>query len=361
MHIAFLYNRAAEDPAQFADDDDPSRSPVVAALRRLGHDVTPIACTLDLEDVRQCLVRAAPDIAFNRVESLGGSDALAVVIAVLLDGLQIPYTGCHTESLVAAANKVSAKERLVRSGLPTPEWITGNFVSRIADRGFLSPNPQSATRNPQFILKSVYEHASFEMDDASVIRSAAPEEIFELLRMRGAISGKPYFAERFVDGREFNLSLLGDVPEVLPPAEIDFSAFPAAKPRIVGFGAKWTATSFEFQNTPRTFDFPTADAPLICSLKKLAIECWQLFDLRGYARIDFRVDAAGQPWILEVNTNPCIAPTSGFAAALEQASLTYDYGIQRIVDAALPRSHVDLPRRIQGSQNKTEAQMIKSK
>jgi D-alanine-D-alanine ligase len=336
MRIAFLYNCAAEDPAHFAEDDDPSCSPVVAALNRLGHDVTPIACTLNLQRVRDQLERAAPDLVFNRVESLGGSDALAVAAAVLLDALHIPYTGCHSESLLATASKISAKEQLIRAGLPTPEWITEDCGLRIGDCGLLALNPQSEFRIPQFILKSVYEHASFELDDASVIGPALVEEIAELVRTRAAITGKRFFAERFIEGREFNLSLLGDAPQVLPPAEIDFSAFPAAKPRIVGFGAKWAATSFEFQNTPRTFDFPAADSPLIRWLKDLAVACWRLFGLRGYARVDFRVDAAGQPWILEINTNPCLAPTSGFAAAIRQAGLRYDAGIQRIVDAALP-------------------------
>jgi D-alanine-D-alanine ligase len=175
------------------------------------------------------------------------------------------------------------------------------------------------------------------MDDAAIIGPASAGEIVELVRKRSASSGKPFFAERFVDGREFNLSLLGNDPEVLPPAEIDFSAFPASKPRIVGFGAKWTAASFEFQNTPRTFDFPAADASLLRQLTDFAIQCWRLFGLQGYARVDFRVDSAGQPWILEVNTNPCIAPTSGFAAAVERAGFSYDEGIQRIVEAALSR------------------------
>jgi D-alanine-D-alanine ligase len=340
MRIAFLYNRADDDPAQFAEDDDPQKSPVVAALRRLGHDVTPIACTLDLEAARRQIKGAAPDVAFNRVESLGRSDAMAVAVAMLLDALHIPYTGGHTESLVATASKISVKRHLVRAGLPTPEWIS--------DEGKLKfPNPQSASSspatagNPKFILKSIYEHASFEMDDTAVIGPAPAMEISDLVRKRSAHSGKPFFAERFIEGREFNLSLLGNPPEVLPPAEIDFSAFPTTKPRIVGFGAKWAESSFEFQNTPRTFDFPPADAALLHGLTNLAIECWRLFDLRGYARVDFRVDTAGQPWILEINTNPCIAPTSGFAAAVAQAGFTYEEGIARIVEAALPPALVD--------------------
>jgi D-alanine-D-alanine ligase len=331
MRVAFLYNRAAEDPARFAEDDDPSRSPIVAALWRLGYEVEAIDCTLDLGLVRERIEEFGPDVAFNRVESLGGSDALAAAAPMLLDAMQIPYTGCSTDAIVATADKIRAKERMVRAGLPTPEWLTSDceFDATVL-------NSQAEVRNPQFILKSVYEHASFEMDDAAVIGPAAVEEIVELIQKRSAQIGKQFFAERFVEGREFNLSLMGAGPEVLPAAEIDFSAFPAGKPRIVGFGAKWSEVSFEFQNTPRRFDFSASDAPLVRWLKDLAIECWRLFGLRGYARVDFRVDAAGQPWILEVNTNPCIAPTSGFAAAMERAGLTYDEGIRRIVEAALP-------------------------
>jgi D-alanine-D-alanine ligase len=328
MRIAFLYNDSAEDPAHFAEDDDPSQSPIVAALERLGHEVMPIDCTLDLGRVRDSLERDAPDVVFNRVESLGGSDAMAAAVTMLLDAMQLPYTGCPTEALVTTASKIGTKERLVRAGLPTPEWITGDCGLDHADI------QRSETRNAKFILKSVFEHASFEMDDASVIGPAVLKEIAEQVRERSAVAGKPFFAERFIEGREFNLSLLGDAPVVLPPAEIDFSMFPATKPRIVGFGAKWDDSTYEFHNTPRTFDFPAADAPLLRWLTDLAVECWRLFGLRGYARVDFRVDADGQPWILEVNTNPCLAPTSGFAAAVGRAGMSYDEGIQRILDAA---------------------------
>jgi D-alanine-D-alanine ligase len=123
-------------------------------------------------------------------------------------------------------------------------------------------------------------------------------------------------------------------PQVLPPAEIDFSAFPPDKPRIVGYRAKWQADSFEYQNTPRRFDFPSADGPLLEQLRSLSLRCWALFGLRGYTRVDFRVDRDGRPWILEINTNPCLSPDAGFAAALQQAGIPFETAIQRILDAA---------------------------
>jgi D-alanine-D-alanine ligase len=124
-------------------------------------------------------------------------------------------------------------------------------------------------------------------------------------------------------------------PEVLPPAEIDFSAFPAGKPRIVGFDAKWDADSFAYTNTPRQFDFSASDRGLLERLSDLARKCWTSFGLAGYARVDFRVDEWGEPWILEINGNPCLSPDAGFAAAVERASIGYTRAVERIVAAAL--------------------------
>ena len=250
MRVAFLYNRSSEDPAHAAEDAVPARSPVVDALKRLGHRVTPIACTLDLAAVRRRLMRAKPDVVFNRVESLGGSDSMMAAITLLLDAMEIPYTGNSTAALVATASKVYVKERLQRAGLPTPRWID-------ADRGW------AENCNAKFILKSVYEHASFELDDASIVSVTGQEQISALLHDREAATGRAYFAEEFIDGREFNLSLIGPGPRVLPPAEIDFSTFPRGKERIVGHSAKCDQTSFEYHNTERLYDFPASDQRLL--------------------------------------------------------------------------------------------------
>jgi D-alanine-D-alanine ligase len=325
MRVAFLYNRSSEDPGLAAEDEVPARSPIVHALKQLGHRVTSIACTLDLASIRQRLLRAKPDVVFNRVESLGGSDSMMAAITLLLDAMEIPYTGNSSAALIAASSKVYVKERLCRAGLPTPEWIN-------ADRGWTGEG------NSKFILKSVYEHASFELDDASIVTVSSQEQVSALLRDREATTGRSYFAEEFIDGREFNLSLIGPGPRVLPPAEIDFSTFPPDKECIVGHSAKCDPTSFEYHNTDRIFDFSACDQPLLKQLGELAVECWRLFELCGYARVDFRVDSAKQPWILEINTNPCTLPDAGFAAALAHAGIYFHDGIQAILDEALDRT-----------------------
>ena len=87
---------------------------------------------------------------------------------------------------------------------------------------------------------------------------------------------------------------------------------------MVGYRAKWVEDSFEFANTPRRFEFAASDAKLLAQLEGLARTHVSGNGIVGLRASDFRVDAEG-PWILEVNTNPCISPDAGFAAALEHS------------------------------------------
>ena len=183
------------------------------------------------------------------------------------------------------------------------------------------------------------------MNDDSVVRLAdlrvggksVEAGLANLIARKAAELGTPHFAEDYIDGREFNLSVLAtDLgPSVLPSAEIEFTDFPADKPKIVGHDAKWNEHTAEYMNTPRRFTFTHGDQPLLDELQSLARRCWEVFCLRGYARVDFRVDADGQPWILEINANPCLSPDAGFAAAVAQAGLTFDTVVSRILHDAL--------------------------
>jgi D-alanine-D-alanine ligase len=149
--------------------------------------------------------------------------------------------------------------------------------------------------------------------------------------------GGRWFAEEYVDGREFNIAVLEDrsAPRVLPLAEMTFQEWQEGRPRIVGYRAKWDDGSFESTRTVRAFGFDEMEPDLAANLRELASRAWILFGLTGYARVDFRVDKKGEPLILELNPNPCLSPDAGFAAAAERTGLSYADLMEHIVTAAL--------------------------
>ncbi len=322
VNVLVVHNEPGDDPTVDEVDVLAQQEAVVSALQATGHHVSTVGCTLNLEAFRQTLVEARPDVVFNLVESLAGTDHLLPLIPLLLDALRIPYTGGSSAAILATTGKLAAKRRLREAGLPTPNWLDASS----------DPAQHAVGHRERWIIKPVWEHASFGMDDEAVVEVTNIAALRQQLNFREESLRRPLFAERFVDGREFNLSLLAG--EVLPPAEIDFSTFPNDKPRIVGRRAKWNQDSFEYQQTPRRFEFSDSDDALLDKLTQTAGECWRLFDLTGFARVDFRVDADGQLWILEVNVNPCLSPDAGFAAALEQAHIPYDSAIDRVLQEA---------------------------
>ncbi|MDE2462360.1 MAG: D-alanine--D-alanine ligase, partial [Alphaproteobacteria bacterium] len=136
--------------------------------------------------------------------------------------------------------------------------------------------------------------------------------------------------EAFVEGREFNVALIEERSgvKILPLAEMRFVDWDDRRPRIVGYGAKWHASDPAFSATVRHFGCEEAEPELAARLRDTARRCWEVFGLGGYGRVDLRVDARGQPYILELNCNPCLSPDAGFAAAAHQAG--YDYS--RLID-----------------------------
>jgi len=324
MKTAILF--AKPQPDAPADEADTLHEVAVVrrALEEIGSAVTEVPLGLDLEEAAGALARLAPDVAFNLVESVEGRGRLIHLGPSLLEHLGIPYTGAPLDAIFLTSNKLTAKRLMAAEGIPTPPW---NLVESAAD----APGGTPSFPGP-YIVKSVWEHASIGLDDGSVADDGAA---LAAEAARRPAESFPLFVERFIDGREFNIALLGGTgsaePEVLPHAEILFQGFPEGKPKIVGYRAKWEDDSFESRNTVRSLDFPAGDAALLDALSAWSLRCWRLFGLRGYARVDFRVDRAGRPWVLEVNANPCISPDAGFMAAAGRRGMDTARVVRRIV------------------------------
>jgi len=289
---------------------------IASALRELDFEPETLATGLDLASLERTLHELAPAVVVNLVESLEGRGRLVHLVPALLESLGLPFTGCSASALTLSSDKPLAKRLLAAAGVRTPATFA------------------PGARSGRWIVKSVWEHASLGLDDGAIVAAASAAQTIE---RRRAEHGGDWFAEEFVPGRELNVALLAERsgPRALPVAEIRFDTFPADKPRIVGYAAKWDTDSFEYRNTPRSFD---VEPELAASLRRVALDCWALFRLDGYARVDFRVDERGTPWVLEVNANPCLSPDAGFAAALAEAGIGYEAAIARLIDDALERA-----------------------
>ncbi|HSV97165.1 MAG TPA: D-alanine--D-alanine ligase [Spirochaetota bacterium] len=315
--------RAEISPGAPPDEHDTliQAGSVSAALANLGYDPIPVEFGLNMHEVRTRIAEICPEFIFNLVEAVDGQDRLIHLAPALLDVTGLPYTGSSTEAIFLTSHKVLAKRLMRAQGLPTPSYVT------IEEDGETLFHPGA------YIIKSIRDHASAGITDDSVVHAENHSELLAHMKRRAPSHGSGCFAEAYIDGREFNLSVLAgpDGPVVLPPAEIVFRNYPPEKPKIVDYRAKWQEDSFEYVNTPRTFDFPPEDRTLLAKLDTMALDCFRFFHMRGYARVDFRVDPDGTPWILEVNANPCLTPDGGFTAAALAAGLSYDAMIGRII------------------------------
>jgi D-alanine-D-alanine ligase len=318
--IVILHQHVPESASPDEKDVLVQRDEIADSIERLGYEPVKVAMTLDVEAAKNALYAAKPLKVVNLVESIDGSDRLMGIAPALLDSLSMDYTGSGADAIAMTGNKVLAKRLMKQAGIPTPPFF---LISEIENAKL----PKGA-----YIIKSSFDHASIGIDENSLIKVYGKIDKAAFIKASGKYKSES-FAERFIDGREFNIAILDgpDGPEILPHAEIVFKNYPKGKPRIVNYKAKWETDSFEYKNTVRNYKFAKSDKRMLGLLSKYALKCWDVFGLRGYARVDFRVDADGKPWVLEINANPCLSSDAGFIAAAEQKGLAFDDVIRRIL------------------------------
>ncbi|MFO1076808.1 MAG: D-alanine--D-alanine ligase [Planctomycetota bacterium] len=326
MEVVLLHEALAADARDDELDVFEQAAAVAAALDQLGHRHRMVAFSGDGAAAMHDLQAHRPDVVFNLVECVDGRGEHVDRVPALLAAAGLPFTGSGERAMRETASKIVVKQRLAAAGVPTPFSATREQLAagRVVPPG-------------RYIVKSVFEHGSLGLEDDCVVFADGSVSLLAAIDRLLSRLGGVAFAEAYVHGREFNLALLAGAGGVenLPAAEIRFAGAGRADTQIVGYRAKWRVGSAEDLGTPRSFDFAPHDAALVARLAELARATWGAFDLRGYARVDFRVDAAGRPWAIDVNTNPCLSPDAGFQAALRRAGIPFATAVARILADAL--------------------------
>jgi D-alanine-D-alanine ligase len=335
LRVVVLHNRDFDprdsDPeaSSRADVENAARD-VVRALVERGHVASLFAVAGDADPATAAtaalgaLRELAPDLVFNLCESLGGDARHEIVLPTLLDAAGLRYTGSGPLALGLALRKDVTKQLLRARAVPTPPAFT---VEDDAVDGAALGFP--------LIVKPAREDASVGISCASVVHDqrALDARVAEVrTRYR-----QPALVERFVDGRELYVSLIGnDPPEALPMHEIDFSAMPPDRPRIVSYEGKWDTSSVEYHGT-RPVRAVGLDDETRGRCEAAARAAFAALELRDYARVDLRLAPDGTPYVIDVNPNCDLSDGAGVSRAASFGGLTYPDLIERICEAAIAR------------------------
>jgi D-alanine-D-alanine ligase len=259
------------------------------------------------------------DLVFNLCEGIDGEAVYESMVISVLELLGVPFTGSGSWTTALTLRKNLVNGILDRTSLPVPRWAHVRRGDEVKSVGFPA------------ICKPVAEDASVGIEQRSVVRSMRALTA----RIEAMLEGwDEVLVQRFIDGREVNVGIVGD--EILPIAEIDFGQMPKGMWHIVSYRSKWETGSDEDLGAKPNCP---ADLPgdLAKELTVIARAAWHVAGGEGYGRCDFRIDASGRPWLLEVNANPDISPNAGLARMAGVAGMEYSQLIRRICDHALAK------------------------
>jgi len=308
---------------------DPVLDQLDAALAASGHTTRRLAVDDAVQPLINELTSEEPDLVFNLAESFRGKSALESNVAALLNLLDLRYTGSSPAGLILAGDKTLTKKVLSFHSILSAKFATvyRGQVDWAGDIKF------------PLLVKPPQEDASLGITQRSIVSN-----VKELLDVMGGTQHEyqsPVLVEEFIDGREFYVGVLGNSKaEALPIIELDFSKFPKDLPKIASWEAKWGDDGDEkgaqFEGTESIF--PT-DIPeeLTKKIQQVAIDSFQALRLRDYGRIDLRVTAQEEIYVIEANPNCYLEEKSEFARAAQKAGLEYPALIARIMDLASAR------------------------
>jgi D-alanine-D-alanine ligase len=291
----------------------------------------------DLDTLIGAIRRARPDAIFNLVEYFKDDQQQEAYVAGLYELMGVAYTGNRPITLATCQNKYRTKLLCEAAGLPTAQFFLATRAPVPRDHGLAFP----------LIVKPAFEDASGGIDaDSVVVDQRALEE--QVARVLGEFE-MPALVEEYIEGREIHAAILGNhPPEVLPLFEMEFEPAEedeAWKPQIITYRAKWDPHSSDFYSMDAVVPPLDLDPAVAGAIRSIAVDAFVAVRGRDYARVDMRVSADGQPFILEINPNPDLVDGAAFAMCAEASGRSYGETLGAIADLAVARGRRIRPRR----------------
>lgn len=337
LHVAMIYNAcrvaAPETPDDQGSTDELRRfvHHLARVIRKLGHRVTLLPLANDLMGFQRRLTRLRPDVVFNQYDDVVHGALYEMRVAALVRMMGFPMTGSSALALGLCRYKHMTISLLQGAGLPVPP------ESRILER--IGDVSRHRWRFPA-IVHPAQEHAGVGLSRESVVHSI--KSLRDQVRIILRDYGQAALAQRFLPGREFNISLLGGKRlRVLPFAEVNYEELPPEIPPIMSYAAKWLSSSVEFKKT--SVVCPAVVEPMLHRrIEQLAVQSFRAVGGWGYGRVDIRLDENQEPYVLEVNCNPCLEEDVALARSARAADISYPLLLRAILDAAMERPPFDV-------------------
>ncbi len=255
----------------------------------------------EVREILSVLDAHRPDVVFNACEAPLGRTDLEAHAAALFEWLGVRFTGSGSETLSLCRRKDLTNCALAAHGVPVP-------------------------RNGVFpcIVKPADEDGSAGIHAGSICEDPAA-----VARAKARLTG-PAIVQEFLPGREFAVGVWGGrEPDYLSIGETRF----LNGLRLITYAAKWDLDSADFANSPLAYHTPL-DPPLREAIHDAARGAWRAVRARGYLRVDIRLDAAGNPFVLDVNPNPELGRGVGICRAVQEAGWTWERFVRQQVEWA---------------------------
>jgi len=330
LRVVALVHRHLVPPPKVEEGTDITAAPwrtefdVISTLTAMGHEVQPLPVHDDLGEIRRLATEWKPHIAFNLLEGFDDVVIFDQNVVSHLELLKLSYTGCNPRGLLLARDKSLSKKLLAYHRIAVPEFD----VFRIG-------RPIRRPKRLQFplIVKSLTQEASIGISQASVVDN--DEKLKERVAFIHESIGTAAIVEQYIEGRELYVGILGNQAlQALPVWELFFTNMPEGAKRIATDRVKW---SVKYQKKYGIDSGPAKDLPeeVGAEIQHVCKRAFRALELSGYARVDLRLDDAGNVWVLEANPNPQIARGEDFAASAEKVGLGYEAVLQRIINLGL--------------------------
>jgi len=295
------------------------REEIFEALEKLGHE--PFYQILD--GTPQCLnslAKSESDLIFNLTESFAGDDTKEMHVAAYLDLLGKPYTGAGPHASFLAQDKAIAKKMFAFHGIRTPYFATSyrGSIEHAHDISF------------PLIVKPLGINAN------AVVTSV--KELMERVESIQNEFDSPAIIEEYIEGREIYAAILGsyESAQALPLVELDFSKLPKGTPKIASYDVKFEKDAEAYKLT-KSGVAEDLDEETTARLTETALAAHRAVKLRDYGRIDMRLSATGDVYVIEANPNPWLSSKQEFAMAAKASGRSYTQLIGEIVDLAMAR------------------------